>query len=522
MNLTPTIRLFAFAAIFFVFHATVFIRPSVAQHGFYKLPLSINIPNQSELFPVISADGKTLYFTRTRTGMDSGTVFDIWMSRITGDSVFSAPVFVGGNLASSYGIAVSSVSPDNNSLYLIGKMHSDSPPDERLYVARKTSTGWSIPVPIKIKNLRLRGTYTDYSFGPDQRTLLMSVDRDSSLGDRDLYVSFYEEPSNGKLEGTWSTPLWLGPDINSRFEEMTPYLASDNKTLYFSSNRPGGIGEVDVYRSKRLDDTWQHWSAPENLGPKVNRSGRTTYYTEDAEGKYAYLAWRETLADVSAIYRIRVERERPVALVHGIVIDANGKPLFANVRYERLDSIAASPSANGVGEGRSNPTTGEYQLTLPAGSRYAIHAEREGYFPTSENIDLRNLSGFETTERNLTLNKIESGAAITMKNVFFETDKATLLPASSEELDRVIDLLNKHPEFKFEIAGFTDSTGSSAHNQRLSKGRADAVAAYITAHGIAPERLTTMGYGSTKPIATNTTEDGRAENRRVEFILQSK
>src|SRR5665213_3032612 len=197
-----------------------------------KLPFSINTPDLSELLPVISADGKTLYFTRTRTGMDSTIVFDIWRSRITKDSVFSKPEFVGGNLASSYGIAVTSISPDNNTLYLIGKMESDAPPDERLFVSHKLLDGWSIPEPIKIPNLHPSGIYTDYTFGPDQHTLVMALDRDSSLGDRDLFVSFFQNPRLSKAGaggGSWSTPLWLGADINSSYAEMTPYPVSDNK-----------------------------------------------------------------------------------------------------------------------------------------------------------------------------------------------------------------------------------------------------------------------------------------------------
>ncbi len=500
----------AFAALF-ILHSSYFIRLANAQAGFQKLPLSINTPNQSELLPVISADGKTLYFTRTRLGIDSSTVFDVWVSHITKDSVFSPPEFIGGNLASGFGIAVSSIAPDNNTLYLIGKMHSDSPPDGRVYVTHKTVKGWSVPEPIRIQNLRLQGTYTDYSFGPDQRTLLMALDRDSSLGNRDLYVSFFDDASR-----SWDTPLWLGSDINSRYAEMTPYLASDNKTLYFSSDRPGGIGDVDVYRSRRLDDTWQHWSKPENVGSNVNRAGRTTYYTEDAEGKYAYLAWRRSEGSQSAIYRSRVERERAVALVYGVVTDNNGTSLAATIRYERLRDGAL------LGTARSDPTTGAFQISLAAGENYSLHAERNEYFPTSENIDLTDLVSFQSIERNLRLNKIESGVAITMKNVFFETDKAILLPASFVELDRVKALLATHPEFNLQIAGHTDSTGSEAHNRKLSNDRAEAVAAYLTMHGAQPEGLTTVGYGSSKPIATNTTEEGRAQNRRVEFILAKK
>lgn len=523
----PGVRLAAAVAVGFILLASSFILSANAQSGFVKLPLSINTPDQSELLPVISADGKTLYFTRTRIGMDSTVVFDIWRSHITNDSVFSKPEFVGGNLASSYGIAVTSISPDNNTLYLIGKMESDAPPDERLFVSHKLLGGWSIPEPIKIPNLHPRGIYTDYGFGPDQRTLVMALNRDSSLGDRDLYVSFF---NNGK--GVWSTPLWLGPEINSRYAEMTPYLASDNKTLYFSSDRPGGIGAVDVYRSIRLDDTWQHWSKPENLGPRVNRPGRTTFYTEDAEGKYGYVSWRLTESDQSDIYRVKVSREQAVALVRGVVHDPDGKPLAAEIHYERLDSQAGSTApreaGNGsgtgsiVGDARSDPVTGEFEITLPAGARYALRAERDGYFPTSDNIDLTGLKSYEEIHRDLKLNRIQNGAAITLHNVFFETDKADLLPASFEELDRVKQLLTDHPEFKLQIAGFTDSTGTEAHNQLLSKDRAESVVNYLTQHGVAATRLSAIGYGSQKPVATNTTEEGRAKNRRVEFILVSK
>jgi OOP family OmpA-OmpF porin len=531
MNLKLT--LLATLVVFFLLHTPYFILSASAQNLIAhdqrfphflgtKLPLSINTPDQSELLPVISADGKTLYFTRTRIGLDSSVVFDIWRSHITNDSVFSKPEFVGGNLASSYGIAVTSVSPDNNTLYLIGKMQGDSPPDERLFVSHKLLGGWSIPEPIKIPNLHPSGIYTDYSFGPDQRTLVMALDRDSSLGDRDLYVSFYQA-------GSWTTPLWLGPEINSRYAEMTPYLASDNRTLYFSSDRPGSsttmsIGAVDVYRSIRLDDSWQHWSRPENLGPSVNRPGRTTFYTEDAEGKYGYLSWRLTESDQSDIYRVKVSRERAVALVHGVVKDADGKPLAAEIRYERLAASSADTSAkeNHPGVGRSDPATGEYEITLPAGASYVLRAERDGYFPTSDNIDLTTLTSYEEIHRDLKLNKIQSGAAITLHNVFFETDKSDLLPASFEELDRVKDLLIQHPEFKLQIAGFTDSTGSETHNQLLSKDRAEAVVDYLIHHGIATNRLSAIGYGSAKPVATNATDEGRSKNRRVEFILISK
>lgn len=476
-----------------------------------KLPLAVNTPDQSELLPVISSDGRTLYFTRTRMGIEQDAVFDIWMSHITGDSTFSPAEFVGGNLSSSYGVAVTSVAPDNNTLYIIGRLKNDSPPEERLFVTHRVAGGWSIPETIHIPGLHSQGVYTDYSFGPDQKTLVMAVMSDSTLGDRDLYVSFLDATTHA-----WSVPLWLGPEINSAAAEMTPYLASDNKTLYFSSGRIGGFGSIDVYRSVRLDDTWKHWSPPENLGTSVNRPGRTTFYTEDAEGKYAYFSWRPSVSEQSDIYRTLVRHARAVALIKGIVTDALGKPLLARVHYARLSD------GTELGSARSDPATGAFQLSLPGGEDYSLRAEKEGYFPTSEQIDLRELKAFTAIERNLKITKIEVNTPIALKNVFFELDKSTLLAASYPELARVKSLLADHAEYTMEIAGHTDSTGSEAHNRELAKARAEAVRAYLVSQGVAAARLEAAGYGSSKPVATNATEDGRAMNRRVEFILRSK
>ena len=478
----------------------------LAQKHFTMLPYSIDTPDNSELLPVISSDGKTLYFTRTRFGIDSTEVFDIWKTDVTNDTIYSEPEFIGGNLASRAGIAVTAVSPDNNTLYLVGKLRDDAPPADRLLMTHRTATGWSIPEALHIRNLNNQGVFTDYSFGSDGKTLLMAVQRDSSIGDRDLYVSFFDGTS-------WSSPRWLGSTVNSPFTEMTPFLASDNKTLYFSSNRPGGIGVTDVYRTIRLDDSWQNWSKPENLGPTVNRPGRTTYYTEDARGTYAYLCWKARLEDQSDIYRIKVSHSRAVALLHGIVSDSKGKPILARIYYERLSD------GKELGAARSDPTTGAYQVTLPSGEEYAVHADRDGYFPTSEHFDLTTLKEFTSIEKNLTLSKVEAGAVVRLQNVFFETGKATLLPTSFVELDRVVQLLVEHPSYRLEIQGHTDSVGSPQANLLLSRERAESVSTYLISKGITQNQLEVKAFGQTQPITTNATEEGRAQNRRVQFVI---
>ncbi|HEY6170956.1 MAG TPA: hypothetical protein VIX80_01740, partial [Candidatus Kapabacteria bacterium] len=159
---------------------------SFAQFAIEKLPGSINTPDAAEGMPVISVDGKTLYFARSRPSVDGTPVLDIWRSIVDKTGTFSDPELVGGKLASRFSIAVTSVAPDNNTLYLVGKLRHNTPPDERVFETHRTKDGVSHPKSIRIRELNLRGEATDYSFGPDQRTLIMALDRDSSIGGNDL------------------------------------------------------------------------------------------------------------------------------------------------------------------------------------------------------------------------------------------------------------------------------------------------------------------------------------------------
>jgi outer membrane protein OmpA-like peptidoglycan-associated protein len=416
---------------------------------------------------------------------------------------------VSGKLSSRYGIAVTSVAPDNNTLFLIGKLKADTPPTERVMVAYRTKEGWSIPKPIKFQSIKQASDVVDYAFGTDQRTLILSMESDSAIGGRDLYVCMLDDSTD-----SWTPPLWLGRGINSAYDEITPYLAANGKTLYFSSSRPGCTGEIDVWRSERLDDTWKKWSPPEHLDNLVNRHGRTTYYTEDAEGKYAYFVWRPNTTAQPAIYRTKAPPSIvAVTLIKGSVTDETGAPLESEIRYERLSD------GKTLGLAHCDPKTGSYQITLPAGESYAIYATKKGYLSTSERFDAREVKAFSAIERNLTLVKIKENAVIRLNNIFFETDRATLLPESFAELNRLTDIMKRDEGLHISIEGHTDATGSADHNKKLSAARAQAVVEYLKQKGIAEGRLESVGYGSERPVSTNETEEGKALNRRVEFRI---
>jgi outer membrane protein OmpA-like peptidoglycan-associated protein len=337
----------------------------------------------------------------------------------------------------------------------------------------------------------------------------MALDRDSSIGGSDLYISFLDEAKN-----EWTRPLWLGDVVNSVENEITPYLSSDNKTLYFSSNRPGGYGELDVYRSVRIGDSWTSWSKPENIGPEINRRGRTSYFTIDAKGEYAYFVWRKDIQSQIDIYRLRLPPSFSHAIrIAGKVTDDNGNPLEASIKYERLSD------GKQLGLARTNPANGEYQIVVPFNETYGLRAERDGFIPVSENISIDSVDKRDVITMDLMLVKIRDNVAIRLNNIFFATNKSELLTESASELERLRTLLVNQPNYRIAIDGHTDSTGSSSHNKQLSLARANAVKEYLISKGIAKSRIETYGLAGEKPTDTNTTEEGRSRNRRVEFRL---
>lgn len=489
----------------------VFSSSAQVQYHIEKLPASINTRDAAEGMPVISVDGKTLYFARSRPSGDGSMVFDIWRSEADKNGEFRDPELIGGKLASRFGIAVTSIAPDNNTLYLVGKLRHNTPPDERVFETHRTSDGISHPKPIRIRELNLRGEVTDYSFGPDQRTLIMALERDSSIGGSDLYISFLDE-----AKSEWTRPLWLGDVVNSVENEITPYLSSDNRTLYFSSNRPGGYGELDVYRSVRVGDSWTSWTKPENIGPEINRRGRTSYFTIDAKGEYAYFVWRKDVQSQTDIYRLRLPPSFSRAIrIAGKVTDDNGEPIEATIRYERLSD------GKQLGLARTNPFNGEYQIVVPLNETYGLRAEREGYIPVSENIIVDSADKRDVVTMDLMLVKIRENIAIRLNNIFFATNKAELLPESASELDRLQSLLTTQGKYRIAIDGHTDSTGTVSRNKELSLARANAVKNYLTSKGVSKERIETNGFADEKPLESNSTEEGRSRNRRVEFRLLS-
>lgn len=476
----------------------------------------------AELRPTVSADGNLLFFIRQNhpynTKVNSvPNSQDIWFSERDTTGKWSEAVHLGFPLNTSEYNAVFWISPDNNRILIRNAFIDGDYFGNGVSMCYLTKYGnWSKPQMLKIKNYEKydRGNQYGATMANDGQTLLLYMSEFKDSYKNDIYVCFLQQ------DGSWSEPKSLGKKINlANYNEMTPYMASDGETLYFSSDRPGGIGNNDIWKSTRLDKTWQKWSDPVNMGSPINTPEWDAFFTLDAGGEYAYMTTGLDTYGATDIVKIKLlekEKPNPVLLVSGNVYNAKTKlPLSASLVYETL------PDGVEAGNAVSNPIDGAFKIVLPYDKNYSIRATAEHYFAISENLNLDSLvkAGYKEIHKDLYLVPIEVGQVIRLNNVFFDFDKWDLRPESFIELNRVVKLLSENPAIEIEMSAHTDSRGSDDYNFKLSDERAKSVTEYIISKGIDRSRITAHGYGETKPVATNETDEGRQLNRRVEFTI---
>ncbi|MFZ7183247.1 MAG: OmpA family protein [Bacteroidota bacterium] len=473
----------------------------------------------SDVNPVISPDGRTLYFTRKDhpdniNGSDEND--DIWYSEIDEKGNWGPATNMDEPLNNASNNFVESVTPDGNTLllgnhYFRTSEEADGQELNGVSFAYRALDGWSFPRNIRIENYRNYDQYVNYFLSNDGRALLMGIEHDDTEGAADLYVSFLQADSS------WSAPVNLGPVINSAGSEGTPFLAADGVSLYYTSDGFAGYGSSDMYMSKRLDNSWKNWSEPVNLGGRLNTAGWDAYFTLPASGEYAYFVSSENSLGATDVFRIRLPKQmkpEPVVLVSGRVLDAKSNaPLEATIRYERL------PEGASAGLARSEPKDGQYRIVLPRGARFGFRAEAAGYFPVSAFINLDSLLDYQELSRDLSLVPMEVGQVVRLNNIFFDFGKATLQPESEPELRRVVEFMRANSGMRIEVDGHTDDVGADAANLQLSKERAASVIRFLIENGVEASRLFSEGYGETRPITGNDSEEGRSLNRRVEFKI---
>jgi len=477
----------------------------------------------NEYNPLLSPDGKVLYFSRKNHPQNIGGVADkedIWYSELDENGNWTIAKNMGTEFNNSYPNFANTISatPDGKSVIMVlGNKYIKDGKKSVAGVSISSHVGgqWTKPVNLDITNDYNYNEKANYFLTNNRKTLLMSVQRDDSQGDRDLYVTFMKDDS------VWTEPLNLGKVINTAAEESSPFLSIDDKTLFFSSNGFSGYGGSDIYVSKRLDDTWTNWSPPENMGKTINSPLEDLFFNIPANSDYAYYS-RGVSENNTDIFNVKlpiIQSPEEWVTVKGKLVDARTEnPIGAKIIYQRL------PDGKDMGIWQSDPKTGDFEIKVPLGSLYSVRAEAKDYISESQTLDLRH-AGTDKKQiifklKPIEVVHIEKNAMFTMNSIFFDFDKAVLKPESFPELERVVQMMKDKSDISIEIAGHTDNRGKIAYNQDLSERRAKAVKKFITSKGIDASRVTTIGYGETKPVVSNDDEkDGREINRRVEFKI---
>ena len=462
-----------------------------------NLGASINT-KANEYFPYLTPDGKVFTFTR----MD-GRQEDLFYAN-RNDTVFSNAMSYGNNVNTDDNEGASAMDAQGNFLFVTACNRMDGYGSCDIYYSVKQNNIWTAPQGIG-KPVNTGAWEAQPSFSSDGSALYFASNRPGGFGGRDIWVSYLD--TNMKL----SEPKNLGPNINTKYDDQCPFIHADNQTLYFTSNGWPGMGNGDIYISRKTDTGW---TKAVNIGYPINTENDDNGMTVSFDGKTAFLSSSRAGGfgglDLYSFELPENMQPKKTTYIKAVVKDAKSKQLL-NASYSIIDLDTKKEVYKG------NTSNGKFFVSIELNKNDALQIQKEGYLFYSQNINLK-----ETTtetkpyEIEVLLEPIAANSKITLNNVFFDFDKNELKQESFVELDKLADLLKKNPTVKIEISGHTDNKGDKKYNLALSQKRAESVVNYLVQKGIAAARLVAKGYGDTMPIAPNDTEESKAKNRRTE------
>jgi outer membrane protein OmpA-like peptidoglycan-associated protein/tetratricopeptide (TPR) repeat protein len=496
-----------------------------------------------EYSPLITADESTIFFTSRRNNTTGGKrdpndllyYEDIYVSEKV-NGVWSAPQNPPKPLNGKKHDATVGLSPDGQTLLVYKGTNGGD-----IYESKLKGDKWTKPGKLS-KAINTPYHESSATFSPDGRKLYFVSDREGGYGGKDVWMS--QKTKKGK----WGDPVNLGATINSKYDEEGIFMHPNGKTLYFSSMGHNTMGGYDIFKSTFTNGLW---STPENLGYPINSADDDVFFSISASGLHGYYSSvkGEGLGGQDLYMITFIGEEKPVinntednllaslaAPVSETVIEPtieildNQLTLLKGIVMDEITlaplgavlEIADNDKNEVIASFESNSKTGKYLITLPSGKNYGLAVKAEGYLFHSENFNIPPTTSYREVEKNIKMKKVEVGSVIVLNNIFFDFNKSTLRPDSYPELERLLKLLNDLPTLKIEISGHTDNIGTAVYNKKLSEARAKSVVDYLIGKGIKSDRLTFVGYGFDKPIATNDTEEGRQMNRRTEFKVTSK
>lgn len=462
-----------------------------------------------EYFPSLSVDGSLLVFTRQKRIQEPGSGSfneDLYFSAGM-DSAFSTAIPFPSPINSAGNEGTQSLRQDGRIMFLTACNRPDTKGGCDIYYCIKIGDNWSDPINA---GYPVNSRYWESTpfLSSDGQKLFFASNRPGGIGGMDLWYSTLNP------DKSWASPVNIGPPVNTPLDELAPFLDTEGSSLFFSSDGHPGLGGLDLFISSLMPNA--NWSLPRNMGRSINTSHDEFGLTINSTKKTGLFSSNRDAGSGRDIYQVDLKDFLPQASIltlKGKVLDrTTGLPVGAFIEVmPHGDSICSRVE--------SDPVTGEFLLGIPGRSDYRLLTTSKGYLPYSVFLvpDTNRLS--ETVLHDIFLEPLQKGAAIVLQNIFFELNSARLLPESEPDLKELLLLFKQYPALVIELSGHTDNTGSQTFNLELSRKRAESVKSYLTERGINAEQIFTVGYGQSKPLATNTDEAGRQLNRRTEMKI---
>ncbi len=464
-----------------------------------NLGVAINTKNL-EYFPYMTPDGKLLAFTRL-----DGREENLYIAQKI-DSGFAQATSFGTIVNTNENEGAETMNADGTLLFFTACNRMDGYGSCDIYFSQKINNKWTEPLGIG-KPVNSGDWEAQPSFSSDGSALYFTSNRKGGFGGKDIWVSYLD------AQLKWSIPQNLGPNINTPFDDQCPFIHADNKTLYFTSNGWPGMGNGDIFIARKTDS---NWTKSVNIGYPINTENDDNGMTVSYDGKTAFLSSSRSGGfgglDIYSFELPKSAQPNKITYIKAIVKDAKTKQLLiANYSIVDLESKLE------IYKGYSS--NGSFFVSIEANKNYALQVQKEKYLFYSQNINLKETTELKPYELEILLEPIATNNKMVLNNVFFDFDRSELNIISFLELDKVVELLQKNPILRIEIAGHTDNKGDKKYNLTLSQKRAENVVNYLVLKGILKTRLTANGYGDTSPIAPNDTEENKAKNRRTELKI---
>lgn len=500
---------------------------SQSQVKFYSNPepvLELNTPS-AEDYLYLSADGNELVYTTKISKANKGgqsNPGDIWFGNIIARPQIDTLLTSGFNKRD---IFYSPIGYDQDRTHFL---FNETKFSQGLHSSRVMTYDMDtrIKSELSIPYLQNSAEYPTGFISRNGAYLILSMDNKTGYGVEDLYVCELEE------DGSWSAPKNLGQVINTEKQEITPFLDSDNQTLYFATNARGGYGSFDIYYSKRLDDSWRNWTEPRNLGGFVNTEGSETSFSYNRNSEYAYFISTQNSDGYGDIKRVRIyptnqspqEEETTKALEADtinyekmLVFIVKNKNTDVQMPFNYIGNI--DRSGEQVNYESFKETVTEVSFGLNAGDAIDMEFKSKGFLSQSIRRSAAEIT-LPIDTIIVKLDSLETGRVITLEHVLFKQGTAEFLESSMRELELVLEMMNENQDVKIFLKGHTDNRGNKVLNISLSQARVNAVRDYLVARDVSKYRISGKGFGGSKPIADNSKEETRKLNRRVEFEVQ--